>query len=359
MEMPNTRPPCVTQERLEEKFEIARKSSLANYSFFMGAANDNLEEVLKTDPRRVCGVKVFMGSSTGNMLVDDARTLEALFERCEMLIATHCEDEATIRANERHFREQYGEDVPVACHPLIRSAEACWKSSSLAVRLAKKHGTRLHVLHLTTKNELPLFSNELPLEQKRITAEVCVHHLFFNSEDYADLGTRIKCNPAIKDATHQRALWEALLDDRLDVVATDHAPHTLEEKNQPYFQAPSGLPLVQHSLSVMLHFYHQRRISLERIVEKMCHNPARCFRIENRGFLDEGAFADLVLVDVEKEWTVSPENILYKCGWSPFEGMQFRGRVEATVVSGHLAYRNGQFDDSRLGRRLAFQPPNE
>ena len=246
----------------------------------------------------------------------------------------------------------------MACHPLIRNAEACWKSSSLAVRLAKKHGTRLHVLHLTTKNELPLFSNELPLERKRITAEVCVHHLFFNSEDYADLGTRIKCNPAIKDATHQRALWNALLDDRLDVLATDHAPHTLEEKNQTYFKAPSGLPLVQHSLPLMLHFYHQGRITLERIVEKMCHNPAICFRIEDRGFLDEGAFADVILVDVEKEWEVTPENILYKCGWSPFEGMQFRGRVEATVVSGHLAYRNGKLDESCMGQRLTFQPLN-
>ena len=355
MEMPNTRPPALTQELLADKYARAAACSLANYSFYMGVSNDNLEEVLKTDPQSVCGIKVFMGSSTGNMLVDDARVLEALFSRCPMLIATHCEDEATIKANEARYRERYGEAVPIECHPEIRSVEGCLKSSSLAVKLAREYGTRLHILHISTKDELGLFQNDLPLAEKRITAEVCVHHLFFQSGDYAEKGAQIKCNPAIKGPAHQAALFPALLDDRLDVIATDHAPHTWEEKQGTYFQAPSGLPLVQHSLNVMLDFYHQGRIGLERIVEKMCHAPAVCFQLDERGYLDEGYWADVVVVDLEREWTVGPENILYKCGWSPLSGHRFRGKVEHTIVSGHLAWSKGKFDERKWGERLAFR----
>ena len=355
MEMPNTRPPALTQELLADKYTRAAACSLANYSFYMGVSNDNLEEVLKTDPQSVCGIKVFMGSSTGNMLVDDARVLEALFSRCPMLIATHCEDEATIKANEARYRERYGEAVPIECHPEIRSVEGCLKSSSLAVKLAREYGTRLHILHISTKDELGLFQNDLPLAEKRITAEVCVHHLFFQSGDYAEKGAQIKCNPAIKGPAHQAALFPALLDDRLDVIATDHAPHTWEEKQGTYFQAPSGLPLVQHSLNVMLDFYHQGRIGLERIVEKMCHAPAVCFQLDERGYLDEGYWADVVVVDLEREWTVGPENILYKCGWSPLSGHRFRGKVEHTIVSGHLAWSKGKFDERKWGERLTFR----
>ncbi|MCB0678684.1 MAG: dihydroorotase [Saprospiraceae bacterium] len=355
MEMPNTRPPALTQELLADKYARAAACSLANYSFYMGVSNDNLEEVLKTDPQSVCGIKVFMGSSTGNMLVDDARVLEALFSRCPMLIATHCEDEATIKANEARYRERYGEAVPIECHPEIRSVEGCLKSSSLAVKLAREYGTRLHILHISTKDELGLFQNDLPLAEKRITAEVCVHHLFFQSGDYAEKGAQIKCNPAIKGPAHQAALFPALLDDRLDVIATDHAPHTWEEKQGTYFQAPSGLPLVQHSLNVMLDFYHQGRIGLERIVEKMCHAPAVCFQLDERGYLDEGYWADVVVVDLEREWTVGPENILYKCGWSPLSGHRFRGKVEHTIVSGHLAWSKGKFDERKWGERLTFR----
>ena len=355
MEMPNTRPPALTQELLADKYARAAACSLANYSFYMGVSNDNLEEVLKTDPQNVCGIKVFMGSSTGNMLVDDARVLEALFSRCPMLIATHCEDEATIKANEARYRERYGEAVPIECHPEIRSVEGCLKSSSLAVKLAREYGTRLHILHISTKDELGLFQNDLPLAEKRITAEVCVHHLFFQSGDYAEKGAQIKCNPAIKGPAHQAALFPALLDDRLDVIATDHAPHTWEEKQGTYFQAPSGLPLVQHSLNVMLDFYHQGRIGLERIVEKMCHAPAVCFQLDERGYLDEGYWADVVVVDLEREWTVGPENILYKCGWSPLSGHRFRGKVEHTIVSGHLAWSKGKFDERKWGERLTFR----
>ena len=354
MEMPNTKPPALTQELLQQKYDIAAKNSLANYSFFMGASNDNLEEVLKTDARMVCGIKVFMGSSTGNMLVDDEATLEGLFSKVPVLIATHCEDEATVRANERAYREKYGEDIPVKYHPEIRSVEGCYKSSSLAVELARRYDTRLHILHISTAKELELFRNDIPLEQKRITAEVCVHHLYFNSNDYASLGTQIKCNPAIKSAEHQAALFPALLDNRLDIIATDHAPHTWEEKQNSYFQAPSGVPLVQHSLNVMLEFYHQGKISLERIVEKMCHAPATCFRVDNRGFIDEGYWADLVLVDIDANWQVSKDTIYYKCGWSPFEGHTFRGRVSSTLVSGHLAYHEGRFYEDKKGERLAF-----
>jgi len=354
MEMPNTSPPALTQELLQKKYAIAARQSRANYSLFMGAGNDNLAEVLKTDPKRVCGIKVFMGSSTGNMLVDDAQVLEALFAQCPMLIATHCEDEATVRTNSAIYRERYGEDVPISAHPEIRSVEACLKSSSLAVELAQKYGTRLHILHLTTADELPLFRNDIPLEQKRITSEVCVHHLYFNAERYADLGTLIKCNPAIKEESHQKALFEALLDDRLDIIATDHAPHTLQEKQNTYFDAPSGLPLVQHSLNVMLEFYHRGQISLERIVEKMCHAPATCFQIRDRGYLEEGKWADVVVVNPDERWTVSKENIRAKCGWSPFEGHTFRGNVEATIVSGNLVYLHGQLLNDRPGHRLAF-----
>ncbi len=355
MEMPNTVPPATTQARLEEKYAIAARTSLANYSFYMGATNDNLEEVLRTDTRRVCGVKVFMGSSTGNMLVDDPGTLEQLFARCPMLIATHCEDEATIRRNLEAARARYGEAVPVAWHPRIRSAEGCYLSSSMAVALARKHGTRLHVLHISTREELDLFDNRIPLAQKRITSEVCVHHMYFDAADYERLGNRIKCNPAIKEAVHRRALLPALLDDRLDLVATDHAPHTAEEKALPYLRAPSGLPLVQHALPVMLEFFHRGQIALERIVEKMCHAPAVCFRLKDRGFIDEGYWADLVLVDLEREVTVGPDNVFYKCGWSPFEGHTFRGSAIMTVVNGHIAWYEGSFDERRKGMRLEFE----
>jgi dihydroorotase len=354
MEMPNTKPPAVTQALLEEKYLSASKKSLANYSFFMGATNDNIDEVLQTDAQSVCGIKIFMGSSTGNMLVDEHKTLEEIFSRCPLLIATHCEDEATIRKNELIFREKYGEQVPIEFHPQIRSAEGCLKSSTLAVELAKRFNTRLHILHISTKDELRLFCNDLPLHEKRITAEVCVHHLFFNSTDYKRMGTQIKCNPAIKDASHQEALFPALLDNRLDIIATDHAPHTWEEKQSPYFQAPSGVPLVQHSLNVMLEFFHRGKISLERIVEKMCHAPAQCFRVSERGFLDEGFWADILVLDLNKEWTVGKDNIHYKCRWSPFEGKTFKGFVESTIVSGHLAYHQGDFFEDKKGERLLF-----
>lgn len=354
MEMPNVKPPTLTQELLEEKYQIAAQKSLANYSFFMGASNDNLEEVLKTNPQNVCGIKVFMGSSTGNMLVDDAKTLEGLFSQVPMLIATHCEDEQSIRANEALMRERYGEDVPIALHPVIRDEAACLKSSSMAIELAKKHNTRLHILHISTAEELSLFRNDIPLIEKRITSEVCVHHLHFSADDYATAGTQIKCNPAVKAKHHREALLAALLDDRLDIIATDHAPHTWEEKQNKYFQAPSGVPLVQHSLNVMLEFYQRGQISLEKIVEKMCHAPAQCFRVDQRGYLDEGCWADIVLLDLEKEWTVQKDNIYYKCSWSPFEGHRFKGNVEATLVSGHVAYREGRFFEEKKGERVLF-----
>lgn len=354
MEMPNTKPPAFTQELLEEKYKIAANRSLANYSFFMGTSNDNINEVLKTDPRTVCGVKIFMGSSTGNLLVDKREILDEVFSKVKMLIATHCEDEATILANEALFKEKYGDSVPIEMHPIIRNEMACFKSSSFAVELAKKHGTRLHILHISTKDELDLFDNTIPLSQKKITSEVCVHHLRFNSDDYARLGSQIKCNPAVKSRVNQEALLPALLDDRLDIIATDHAPHTWEEKQGQYFNCPSGVPLVQHSLNVMLEFYHQGKISLEKIVEKMCHAPAICFNMEERGFIREGFHADLVLIDLEKEWEVRKPNILYKCQWSPFEKHTFKGAVISTFVNGHLAYHKGQFDESRVGQRLLF-----
>jgi dihydroorotase len=354
MEMPNTKPAALTQELLEDKYQIAAKSSLGNFSFFMGASNDNIEEVLKTDEKNVCGLKIFMGSSTGNMLVDDETTLKNLFSKVPMLIATHCEDEATIRANAAKAKEQYGENVPIEMHPIIRNVEGCYKSSSLAIQLAKEYNTRLHILHISTAEELDLFRNDIPLEQKRITSEVCVHHLYFNASQYATLGTQIKCNPAVKDASHQEALFPALLDNRLDIIATDHAPHTWDEKQGTYFNAPSGVPLVQHSLNVMLEFHQKGMISMERIVEKMCHAPAICLQVEERGYLREGYWADVVVLDPYKEWEVNKGNIHYKCNWSPFEGHTFKGQVESTIVSGHLAYHNGQFDESQKGRRLTF-----
>ena len=354
MEMPNTQPQTLTQDLLELKFKKAKEVSLANYSFFIGASNDNLEEVLKTDPKNVGAIKIFMGSSTGNMLVDDKSVLENIFEKSKMLIAVHCEDEAIIQQNTAHYKSIYGEDVPIEIHPKIRSEAACYKSSSMAIELAKKHDTRLHVFHLSTAKEMELFRNDIPLEEKRITAEVCIHHLWFDDSQYADKGTHIKWNPAVKSKADKEAVFQALLDDRIDIIATDHAPHTLEEKNNTYFNAPSGGPLVQHALVAMLEFYHDRKISLEKIVEKMCHSPAICFQVENRGFLRKGYAADLVLFELNNPWTVKKDNILYKCGWSPFEGNTFKSRVSHTWVNGHLVYQNGKFDESQKGKRLTF-----
>lgn len=355
MEMPNTYPPTLTQDLLEQKYQRAAQVSLANYSFYMGVSNDNLDEALRTDPRRVCGLKVFMGSSTGNMLVDDAQTLENLFARSHMLIATHCEDEQTIRENEQHYLKKYGEEIPLHCHPEIRSTKACLLSSSLAVELARKYNSRLHVLHLSTADEMKLFETGTPLNDKRITAEVCVHHLFFCDEDYQRLGTRIKCNPAIKTAADREALWKALLEDRLDVIATDHAPHTLKEKNNTYFKAPSGLPLVQHSLNIMLNFYAQGKIHLTKVVEKMAHAPAQCFDIRQRGYLDEGYWADIVVVNPHEQQTVSRANLHYRCGWSPLEGQLFKGKIETTIVSGQIAYHLGEFAQAAIGQRMEFK----
>jgi dihydroorotase len=353
MEMPNVSPPSVSQALLSEKYEIGARNSLANYSFYMGATNDNLEEVLKTDNKNVCGIKVFMGSSTGNMLVDNEQTLENLFSKCPMLIATHCEDEATVRRNTELYKNS-GKAIDATFHPIIRNHEACLISSSMAVALAKKHNTRLHILHISTADEIALFDNITPLSKKRITAEVCVHHLYFNEKQYLTLGNKIKCNPAIKSAKDQKALFAALLDNHFDVIATDHAPHTFDEKSKPYFDAPSGLPLVQHSLNIMLGFYHKGMISLERIVEKMSHAVADCFHIEKRGYIDEGYWADLVIVDVDKQWKVSKKNIHYKCAWSPLEGKILRGGIESTIVSGHLAYHKGVFNEGEMGKQLKF-----
>ncbi|MEM7106489.1 MAG: dihydroorotase [Bacteroidota bacterium] len=354
MEMPNTKPPALTQEKLQSKYDTAAEKSLANFSFFMGVSNDNLEEVLKTNQKDVCGIKIFMGSSTGNMLVDNPSTLQQVFAKSPMLIATHCEDEATILANAEAYREKFGEDVPIECHPEIRNAEGCLISSRLAIDLAKRYGTRLHILHISTADELPLFEVGKPISEKRITSEVCVHHLHFTKDDYPVHGTGIKCNPAIKASNHKEALWEALLEDRLDIIATDHAPHTSEEKANKYFKAPSGVPLVQHSLNIMLSYYQQGKLSLDFMVKKMCHDPAICFQIRDRGFLREGYWADLALVDLNKKWMVEKDNIHYKCNWSPFEGHQFTGQVTHTIVSGHLAYANGQFNESQKGSRIKF-----
>ncbi|MBY0434224.1 MAG: dihydroorotase [Cyclobacteriaceae bacterium] len=355
MEMPNTVPPVFTQELLEQKYSIASRDSLANYSFFMGTSNDNTEEVMKTDLRKVCGLKIFMGSSTGNLLVDDPAVLENIFSRFPGLIATHCEHEPTIRKNLEDAKKKYGEEVPMAFHPVIRSEEACFLSSSFARGLAQKHGTRLHILHISTAKETHLFDNTLPLEQKKITSEACIHHLWFNDQAYQMLGAKIKWNPAIKTAHDQAEIFKALLDDRIDVIATDHAPHTLEEKQNTYFQAPSGGPLVQHSVVAMLEFFHQGKITLEKIVQKMAHHPAILFRIQDRGFIREGCFADLVLVDLNNPWKVEKKNILAKCGWSPFEGQTFQSSITHTFISGHLAYENGTLHDQKVGHRLAFR----
>lgn len=354
IEQPNTVPNAVTQELLEQKYQIASQSSFANYSFMMGGTNDNLEEILKTNPRNVAGIKLFLGSSTGNMLVDNPETIEKIFSATPMLIATHCEDEATIKANLEYYKQQYGDAIPVTEHHKIRSSEACYISSSKAIALAKKTGARLHVFHVSTAAETELFTNQIPVEEKKITAEVCIHHLWFTNEDYAAKGNFIKWNPAVKKTQDREALWKALLDDRFDVIATDHAPHTIEEKSQNYLQAPSGGPLVQHSAQAMIQFYKQGKISLEKIVEKMCHNPAKIFKIEKRGFIREGYYADLFLLDLNLQETVSKENVLYKCGWSPFEGETFASKVTHTFVNGNLVFDNGKFLNETYGKRLLF-----
>lgn len=354
MEQPNTNPQTTTIEKLEEKHAIASKSSFANYSFLFGGTNDNLEELKKLDKNACSGVKLFLGSSTGNMLVDNEEVLEKIFKNTEMVISTHCEDESTIRANLAKYQEMYGDDIPVELHPIIRSEEACYLSSSKAIALAKKTGARLHVFHLSTGIETDLFTNEIPLEEKRITSEVCIHHLWFSDEDYAKKGTLIKWNPAVKTKTDREKLWDALLDDRIDVIATDHAPHTVDEKNNPYTKAPSGGPLVQHALLAMLQKEEEGIISLEKIVEKMCHNPAKLFDLDRRGYIKEGFYADLVQVKRNTQNEVKKANILYKCGWSPFEGVTFGSEVVRTFVNGHLAYELGNFSEERHAKRLTF-----
>lgn len=354
IEQPNTVPNAVTQELLEEKYQIAAQSSFANYSFMMGGTNDNLDEVLKTNPRNVAGIKLFLGSSTGNMLVDNQEVLEKIFSSTKMLIAVHCEDEQTIKQNLQMAIDTYGENIPVDQHPIIRSAEACYISSSKAVELAKKTGARLHVFHISTGKETELFTNDIPLKDKKITAEVCVHHLYFSDEDYAKKGNFIKWNPAVKTSQDRAQLWEALLDDHIDVIATDHAPHTLEEKSQQYLQAPSGGPLVQHSLLVLLDFAKKGKLSVEKVVEKMCHNPAVVFQIESRGYIKEGYFADLVIVDPNQETKVSKDNLVYKCGWSPLEGETLQAAIEKTIVNGQVVFDKGNFNESPKGQRLLF-----
>lgn len=354
IEQPNTIPNAVTQEILEEKYKLAAEKSYANYSFMMGATNDNLDEVLKTNPRNIAGIKIFLGSSTGNMLVDNEAVLEKIFSSTPMLIAVHCEDETTIKNNLEKYKAEYGENVPVTAHHLIRSEEACYISSSKAIALAKKTGARLHIFHLSTAKEMSLLTNKTPLEDKKITAEVCIHHLWFTDDDYATKGNLIKWNPAVKTANDRKVLWEALLDGRIDVIATDHAPHTLEEKKKPYLEAPSGGPLVQHAVVAMFEAHHQGKISIEKIVEKMCHNPAKIFKIEKRGFIKEGYFADLVIVNSGMPWNVNKSNILYKCGWSPFEGYTFKSRITHTFVNGELVYAASKVKDVRAGKRLLF-----
>jgi dihydroorotase len=354
MEMPNTVPNTLTQQLLEDKYEIASRTSLANYSFYMGASNDNLDEVLRTDTTKVCGVKVFMGSSTGNMLVDDPTTLENIFSQSPMLVATHCEDEATIKSNLEHYKQLLGDNIPVKLHPRIRSEAACYLSSSMAVDLAKKHGTRLHILHISTEKETFLFDNTTPLKDKKITAEACIHHLWFTDADYETKGNLIKWNPAVKTEHDRDGILKAVLNDRIDVIATDHAPHTVEEKSHPYLQAPSGGPLVQHALPAMLELYHQGKISLEKIAEKMAHNVAICFQVEKRGFIREGYWADLVLVDLNAPWKVSKDNILYKCKWSPFEGETFQSKISCTIVSGNIVWSEGTLIEGESGKRLGF-----
>tara|TARA_B100001093_G_scaffold516011_1_gene593753 strand:- start:2457 stop:3791 length:1335 start_codon:yes stop_codon:yes gene_type:complete len=354
MEMPNTQPQALTQSLLQEKYDIGAKDSFANFSFFMGASNENLDEVLKTDPQNVAGIKIFMGSSTGNMLVDNKKTLNSIFSKCDMLIAVHCEDEETIRRNSELIKAEQGEDLPIYFHPIIRSAEACYKSSSMAIELAKKHGTRLHILHISSAIETTLFSNKIPLIEKKITAEACIHHLCFNASNYNEKGAYIKWNPAIKSKADQIAIWEALMDNRIDVIATDHAPHTKKEKSQSYFKAPSGGPLVQHALPAILEYYHLEKVSLEWIVQKMCHAPAECFQLKDRGYIREGYYADLVAIDLDSPWKVTQDNILYHCKWSPFENQVFRSKVCKTFVNGNLVYDQGKINDSHRGMRLKF-----
>ncbi len=355
MDMPNNKPSITTQESLQMKYDLARTKSAINYSFYMGAANDNLDEILRTDDEKICGVKIFMGSSTGSLLVDDTKALENIFSQSPSLIATHCEDEKSVKANEKKYYEKYGDNIAAEYHPVIRNDEVCYLSSSFAVDLAKKSDTRLHVLHLTSAMEMPLFDNKISLLDKRITSEVCVHHLFFDDSFYPEKGNLIKCNPAIKTKKDNKALWEALLDNRLDVIATDHAPHTWDEKSRIYRNAPSGLPLVQHSLFVMLGFYKEGKISLEKIVDKMCHSPAQAFKIKERGYIREGYWGDIVIMDMDKKWKVSKENIMYKCNWSPFEGHEFAGGVEKVLVNGELALSNGELKKTNNAQRLLFK----
>lgn len=354
MEMPNTKPQATTQKLLEEKYQRASQVSLANYSFFMGTTNDNIEEVLKTDPKTVCGIKIFMGASTGNMLVDDQNILHKIFANAPTLIALHCEDEATIRQNTQAAIDKYGDDIPVTEHPHIRSREACYKSSSMAVELAKKTGARIHVLHISTEDELKLFSNDIPLKEKKITAEACIHHLWFNESDYASKGSRIKWNPAVKKESDRLAILEAVNNDTIDVIATDHAPHTLEEKANKYMSCPSGGPLVQHSLMALLDLHKQGKITLQHIAKKTAHDVADLFQIKDRGYIREGYWADLVLVNLKKSHTVFTDNLYYKCGWSPFEGHTFPSSVEYTFVSGHMVYDQGHFNEDKMGMRLEF-----
>jgi dihydroorotase len=354
MDMPNTNPQAVTQELLEEKYTAASKKSLANYSFFMGGTNTNLEELKKTDKSKICGIKIFAGSSTGNMLVDDQQTLESIFSECDNLMAVHSESEEIIRKNLEFYKQQFGDNIPFKAHPAIRSIEACFRSSEKLVNMAKKAGTRLHILHISTAEELALFRNDIPLSKKKITAEACVHHLWFDASDYETLGGLIKCNPAIKEARHKAAILNAVLNDTVDIIATDHAPHTWDEKQQPYLQCPSGLPLVQHSLQMMLDFYHNEKITLEQIGNKMTHAVAECFRIKERGYIREGYKADLVLVDLNKKYTVSKENVRYKCGWSPLEGHSFNSSINSTYVNGRLTFNDGRLIEGKSGERLAF-----
>lgn len=356
MEMPNTKPPAVTQDLLQDKYNIADSSAYVNYSFYMGASNDNLEEVLRTDPYNVCGVKIFMGSSTGNMLVDNRDTLEGLFSKVPMLIATHCEDELTIRAQHEKIIAEHGTSISAEMHPIIRNREGCLISSTMASNLARKHGTRLHILHISTADEIALFDNDIPLETKKLTAEVCVHHLSFDSSEYSELGNKIKCNPAIKDPDDRKALLQALKDGYFDVIATDHAPHTAEEKSGSYLEAPSGLPLIQHSLSMMLQFFHRKELTAEFIIDKMCHSPAVLFDIKERGFADEGYYADLAIVDPNKVWQVAKDNIAYKCGWSPLEGRSLKGKVLSTMVNGQWVFRDEKLTGIKAGQRLSFNP---
>ena len=354
IEMPNTVPQATNQQLLQDKFNIAEKTSYANYSFMFGGTNDNLEELLKTDPKTVAGIKLFLGSSTGNMLVDNLEVLEKIFSSTKLIISVHCEDEETIKKNTADHKALYGEHIPIELHPIIRSEEACYLSSSRAIALAKKTGARLHVFHLSTAKETALFRNDIPLEEKQITSEVCVHHLWFSDQDYKEKGTHIKWNPAVKTAADRQGLWKALLDDRLDIIATDHAPHTLEEKSNSYLKAPSGGPLVQHALLALLEKVSEKVISIEKVVEKACHNPAIIFQIENRGFIKEGYYADLVLIDPKAPQTVCKENILYKCGWSPFEGTTFSSSVTHTFVNGVLMYHEGTFNNDVKGKRITF-----